>query len=82
LLEKRWRLAIKQLTVYCLPDTVDPSPYASEKLLPSAVEVDDFAELYLVCPEQVVPQAALGRNKSLEPVSKSTDEEGQLCSVG
>jgi hypothetical protein len=68
--------------VYCLPDTVDPSPYASEKLLPSAVEVDDFAELYLVCPEQVVPQDALGRNKSLEPVSKSTDEEGQLCSVG
>jgi hypothetical protein len=66
--------------VYSMPDTVDPSPYASEKLLPSALEVDDFAGLYLVCPEQVDPQDELGRNKSLEPVSKSTDEEGQICS--
>jgi hypothetical protein len=70
--------------VYCLPDTVDPSPYAREKLrvLPSALDVDDFAGLYLMCPEQVDPQDTLGRNKSLEPVSKSTDGEGQLCSSG
>jgi hypothetical protein len=40
--------------------------------------VDDLAGSYLVCPSQVDPQDALGRNKSLEPVSKSTDEEGQL----
>jgi hypothetical protein len=62
--------------VYCVPETVDPSPYASEKLLPSALEVDELAGLYLVCPEQVDPHDVLGRNKSLEPVSKSTDKNG------
>jgi hypothetical protein len=68
--------------VYCVPDTVDPSPYASEKLLPSALDVDDLAGLYFVCPSQVDPQDALGRNKSLEPVSKFTNEGGQSCALG
>jgi hypothetical protein len=63
-----------------VPETVDPSPYASEKLLPSALDVDDFAGLYLVCPLQVDSHDELGRNKSLEPVSKSTDEEDQVYS--
>jgi hypothetical protein len=60
------------LSEYCLPLTVEPSPYARLKLLPSALDVDDFAGLYLVCPEHVEPQLLAGRKRSLLPVSKST----------
>jgi hypothetical protein len=57
---------------YCFPDTVDPSPYCKLNDFPSALEVDEADGVYLVWPLQVEPQVDAGRNKSDEPVSKST----------
>lgn len=73
---RRWVVAVSPprvtVSVYCSPETVEPSPYASENVLPASLAVLLEAVLYLVWPEHVEPHLELGRKRSLEPVSKST----------
>jgi hypothetical protein len=66
------RPAMVTVSVYCLPETVEPSPYASENDLPRLTDVEEELGLKVVWPEQVLPQLELGRKRSLLPVSKST----------
>ena len=61
------------VSVYCSPETVDPSPYARENFFFASLAVLLLEGLYLVCPEQEDPQLEDGRKRSLEPVSKSTE---------
>lgn len=66
------RPAIVTVSVYCSPETVDPSPYDREKSFPTSFEVELELGSYVVWPEHVEPQSGPGRKRSLEPVSKST----------
>ena len=67
------RPAIETVSVYCSPETVEPSPNCKLKDWPTSLEVELFLGLYAVWPEQVEPQLGPGRNRSEEPVSKSTE---------
>jgi hypothetical protein len=66
------RPAMTTSSVYCSPLTVEPSPYASEKVFPRSCDVELEDGSYSLWPEQVDPQLDEGTKRSLLPVSKST----------